>query len=101
MGVDEASLRVVIGSVATLVLIGLFGMWDDTMKTISMVAVCTLIAVVLGIPIGIRRAAALHRAAIGQNLARWWRFFGAPRAAGRPGRGTARRCSCQPLAPAA
>src|SRR5690606_38558304 len=39
------SLRVVIGSVATLVLIGLFGMWDDTMKTISMVLAATLLSI--------------------------------------------------------
>lgn len=41
------------GSVATLVVIGLFGMWEDTMKTISMIFVCTVIAIVVGIPIGI------------------------------------------------
>ena len=39
-----------------LVLIGVLGMWDDTMRTIAMVAVCTLTAVVLGIPIGIAMA---------------------------------------------
>ncbi len=47
------SWKIVLGSVMALALIGLFGMWDDTMSTIAMVAVCTLIAVVLGIPIGI------------------------------------------------
>ncbi len=47
------SWKIVAGAVVSLFLIGFFGMWDDTMSTIAMVAVCTLIAVVLGIPIGI------------------------------------------------
>mgnify|MGYP002621765239 CR=1 FL=1 len=47
------SLRVVIGSVLTLVLIGLFGMWDDTMKTISMVLAATLLSIAIGLPLGI------------------------------------------------
>jgi glycine betaine/proline transport system permease protein len=38
-------------------LIGYFGMWDDTMKTMSIILVCTIIAVGLGIPIGILMAA--------------------------------------------
>ncbi len=50
------SLRVVIGSVATLVLIGLFGMWDDTMKTISMVLAATLLSIAIGLPLGILMA---------------------------------------------
>lgn len=50
------SRAIVLGSVVTLVLIGLFGMWEDTMKTISMIFVCTVIAIVLGIPIGIAMA---------------------------------------------
>ncbi|RJL01469.1 proline/glycine betaine ABC transporter permease [Paracoccus aestuarii] len=45
--------RIVVGSVAALFLIGLFGMWEDTMRTIAMVTVCTLIAMVIGIPVGI------------------------------------------------
>jgi glycine betaine/proline transport system permease protein len=47
------SWKVVAGAIATLAVIGLFDMWDDTMKTISMIFVCTVIAVILGIPIGI------------------------------------------------
>lgn len=50
------SWRVTAGSLAALVLIGVLGMWDDTMRTMAMVAVCTLTAVVLGIPIGIAMA---------------------------------------------
>ena len=47
------SLKIVIGSLLTLFVIGLFDMWDDTMKTISMIFVCTVLAIVLGIPLGI------------------------------------------------
>jgi len=50
------SWRIALGSVAALLLVGYFGMWEDTMRTVAMVAVCTLIAVVLGIPIGILMA---------------------------------------------
>ena len=50
------SIKIVLGSLLTLFLIGLFDMWDDTMKTISMIFVCTVLAIVLGIPIGILMA---------------------------------------------
>ncbi|MBB3935299.1 glycine betaine/proline transport system permease protein [Aureimonas phyllosphaerae] len=47
---------IVIGSVVTLLLIGYFDMWEDTMRTISMIIVCTLISLVVGIPVGIAMA---------------------------------------------
>ncbi|WP_294641605.1 proline/glycine betaine ABC transporter permease [uncultured Aureimonas sp.] len=47
---------IVIGSVLTLLLIGYFDMWEDTMRTISMIIVCTLISLVVGIPVGIAMA---------------------------------------------
>ena len=47
------SIRVVAGSIIILFLIGYFGMWEDTMRTISMILVCTVLSVVIGIPIGI------------------------------------------------
>ncbi|SNT76276.1 ABC transporter permease [Paracoccus seriniphilus] len=50
------SWQIVLGTVISLCLIGYFGMWEDTMRTIAMVAVCTLIAVVIGIPSGILMA---------------------------------------------
>ncbi|MFC3568494.1 ABC transporter permease [Paracoccus simplex] len=50
------SLRVVIGSVVTLVLIGMFGMWDDTMKTVSMILAATLLSIAVGLPLGILMA---------------------------------------------
>ncbi len=45
--------KIVLGSVLTLLVIGYFDMWDDTMRTISMILVCTVISIALGIPIGI------------------------------------------------
>jgi glycine betaine/proline transport system permease protein len=48
--------KIVIGCIATLLLIGYFDMWDDTMKTISMIFVCTVLSIVVGIPIGIAMA---------------------------------------------
>ena len=50
------SIKITTGSLIALILIGVFGMWEDTMRTIAMVAVCTLVAIVLGIPIGILMA---------------------------------------------
>ena len=42
--------------VGTLIAIGFFGMWDDAMRTLSFILVCTLICIVLGIPLGILMA---------------------------------------------
>lgn len=47
------SWKITLGTVLSLLLIGYLGMWTDTMRTIAMVAVCTLIAICLGLPIGI------------------------------------------------
>ena len=47
------SWKIVIGSVLTLLVIGYFDMWEDTMRTVSMIFVCTVVAIALGIPIGI------------------------------------------------
>ena len=51
--VASRSWKIVIGTVLTLLAIGVFGMWDDTMKTVSMIFVCTVVALALGVPIGI------------------------------------------------
>ena len=51
--VASRNWRVVAASAATLLLIGWFDMWEDTMRTISMIFVCTVLAIVLGIPVGI------------------------------------------------
>lgn len=47
------SFRIVLGCLVTLLAIGYFDMWADTMRTISMIFVCTLISIALGLPIGI------------------------------------------------
>ena len=47
------SWKIVAGTVGTLLAIGVFGMWEDTMKTVAMIFVCTVVALVLGMPIGI------------------------------------------------
>lgn len=51
--VTTRSIKLVAGTVVTLLLIGYFGMWEDTMKTVSMIFVCTVVALVIGLPIGI------------------------------------------------
>ena len=50
------SAKVTLLTLLTLLLIGAFGMWEDTMKTVSMIFVCTLLAVVIGIAIGLLMA---------------------------------------------
>ncbi|QFY63555.1 proline/glycine betaine ABC transporter permease (plasmid) [Rhizobium grahamii] len=47
------NIKVVLGCLFTLLAIGYFDMWDDTMRTISMIFVCTLLSIAIGIPIGI------------------------------------------------
>ena len=47
------SIKIVVGTILTLMAIGYFGMWDDTMKTVSMIFVCTVVALAIGLPIGI------------------------------------------------
>jgi glycine betaine/proline transport system permease protein len=42
-----------VGVIVAFLLIGLFGMWEDTMRTVSIIFVCTIISIVIGIPIGI------------------------------------------------
>lgn len=50
------NLKIVLGSAIGLALIGIFGLWEDTMTTLAMVTVATLIAIILGLPIGILMA---------------------------------------------
>lgn len=50
------SYKLVIGVVVAFLLLGYFGMWEDTMRTMSMILVCTLLAIVIGIPVGIAMA---------------------------------------------
>ncbi len=47
---------VVIGSVLAFLLIGYFGMWKDMVATLAIVSVCTLLCLLIGIPLGILMA---------------------------------------------
>jgi len=47
------SIKIVIGSAISLFFIGFLGMWEDTMSTVSIIVVCTLLCIGLGLPIGI------------------------------------------------
>ncbi|HCZ9305896.1 TPA: proline/glycine betaine ABC transporter permease [Vibrio alginolyticus] len=40
----------------SLILISYFGMWEDTMRTLSIITVCTMLAIAIGIPVGIAMA---------------------------------------------
>ena len=44
---------VVVGTVCSFVVIGYFGMWEDTMSTLAIISVATLLCVSVGIPVGI------------------------------------------------
>jgi glycine betaine/proline transport system permease protein len=48
--------KLTIGVIISFVLIGVFGMWEDTMRTVSIITVCTMLAIVIGIPIGVMMA---------------------------------------------
>ena len=47
------STKLTLSTVLILMLVGYFGMWQDTMTTISMIFVCTVVALVVGLPIGV------------------------------------------------
>ena len=47
------SWAVVAAAVGTLLAIGLFGLWGDAMKTISLVFAATIFSIAIGIPIGV------------------------------------------------
>ena len=48
--------KLILGFLISFNLIGLVGMWDDTMRTLAIVVVSTLVCIVVGIPIGILMA---------------------------------------------
>ena len=50
------SLLIVTGTFISLLLIGYFGMWEDTMSTLAIILVATLLCIFIGIPIGITMA---------------------------------------------
>jgi len=50
------SWKLLLGFISSFVLIGLVGMWDDTMRTLAIVVVSTFVCIVIGIPVGILMA---------------------------------------------
>lgn len=50
---SSRSRNIVAGTLFTFLLIGYFGMWEDTMRTLSMIFVSTMLALVIGLPVGI------------------------------------------------
>lgn len=50
------SIKIVLGALVALMAIGYFGMWDDSMRTISMIFVCTVLSIAIGLPVGILMA---------------------------------------------
>lgn len=50
------SWRITLGTAAALLAIGWVGLWNDAMTTLAMVTVCTVAAVLIGLPIGILSA---------------------------------------------
>lgn len=54
--VATRSWKLTAGVVVTFTLIGVFGMWDNTMRTMSIILVSTMGAIGLGVPIGITMA---------------------------------------------
>ena len=47
------SIKLVIGTVISFIVIGYFGMWKDCMATVAIISVATLVCIVVGIPIGV------------------------------------------------
>ncbi|MBE7635507.1 ABC transporter permease subunit [Sneathiella sp. P13V-1] len=47
------SWKLSLGVLISFLLIGYFGMWEDTMRTLSIIFVCTVLSIALGIPVGI------------------------------------------------
>jgi len=47
------SVKLCIGVTVAFLLIGYFGMWENTMQTLSIITVATILSVALGLPIGI------------------------------------------------
>lgn len=47
------SWKLSLGVVVSFLAIGYFGMWDNTMRTLSIITVCTMLSIAVGIPTGI------------------------------------------------
>ena len=50
------SISILIGTLISFLLIGYFGMWEDTMSTLAIILVATILCISIGIPTGIAMA---------------------------------------------
>ncbi|MBT27019.1 ABC transporter permease [Thalassobius sp. S69A] len=50
------SWKITLGSVLAFLAIGFLGMWEDTMSTLAIISVATLVCIAVGIPLGILMA---------------------------------------------
>ena len=50
------SIKIVVGSILSFLAIGYFGMWEDTMSTLAIISVATIVCLAFGIPLGILMA---------------------------------------------
>ncbi|HCY47652.1 MAG TPA: ABC transporter permease [Alphaproteobacteria bacterium] len=50
------SIAVTVGAILSFLVIGYLGMWENTMSTLAIISVATLICIAIGIPIGILMA---------------------------------------------
>ena len=64
------SWKTVVGTAIAMCGIGYFGLWEDTMVTLAMVTVCTIVAVIIGLPVGILAARSGHHDREGCGQAR-------------------------------
>ena len=54
--IGSRSLLLVVGTIISFLVIGYFGMWKDTMATMAIITVATLVCINVGIPFGILMA---------------------------------------------
>ena len=54
--IGSRSLILVVGTIISFLVIGYFGMWKDTMATMAIITVATLVCLAIGIPLGILMA---------------------------------------------
>jgi glycine betaine/proline transport system permease protein len=50
------SISILVGTLTSFLLIGYFGMWEDTMSTLAIILVATILCISIGIPTGIAMA---------------------------------------------
>ena len=54
--IGSRSILIVVGTFLSFMLIGYFGMWEDTMSTLAIKLVATFLCITIGIPLGIAMA---------------------------------------------